>query len=321
VIEAVGVELAKESWRCFHCGEVFTDKELAQDHFAIEGVPPMCVDPLTKDEKSRMVVVRKLESELVKWREENEKLDQEAGCYHAYQSELGRYFGTCAGFPVKTPHQAFLVYEAVIGAKEAAEKRAEQAEAELARVNRVHAESVAAFDVLDKMATRYQAELAKLRERLDQTEMLLNEASDGFVVPVGMVTMSASLLAIHDKRMLDAEEALRQSKKNAEDAAAKAVEPWRRAVEEIASDHPYYCDTCHEWVDTACNTSGTSWHSKCKDDLFDSQVLTHIREIASALLAPKADGPKDAMEKEPVYPWCYKHNASHDVRFCGALEK
>jgi hypothetical protein len=116
------LEEAEKGWRCFHCGEAFTDEALARDHFAIEGIPPMCVDPLTKDENTRMVVVRKLEAELVKWRAENEQLDHEAGCYHAYQAELGRYFGTCAGFPVKTPQQAFLVYEAMIGAKEAAER-------------------------------------------------------------------------------------------------------------------------------------------------------------------------------------------------------
>jgi hypothetical protein len=110
-----------KEWRCFHCDEVFTTEQDAKDHFAVEGIPPMCVDPITKDEKARMVVVRKLESELAKWRSENEQLDHEAGCYHAYQAELGRYFGTCAGFPVKTPHQAFLVYEAMIGRAEAAE--------------------------------------------------------------------------------------------------------------------------------------------------------------------------------------------------------
>ncbi len=110
-------------WRCFHCGEVFKQHQAASDHFSIEGIPPMCVDPLTKDEKARMVVVRKLEAELTKWRNENEQLDHEAGAYHAMQAELGRYFGTCAGFPVKTAHQAFLVYEAMIGAKEAAESQ------------------------------------------------------------------------------------------------------------------------------------------------------------------------------------------------------
>ena len=116
-----------EAWRCFHCDEVFTDRALAQDHFAIEGVPPMCVDPLTKDEKARMVVVRKLESEIIKLRKENEELDHQAGSFHAMTGELTRYFGQCGGGPVKTASQAFLVYEAMIG-------RAEAAEAEVRRL-------------------------------------------------------------------------------------------------------------------------------------------------------------------------------------------
>ncbi len=115
------------AWRCFHCGEVFAVEQEARDHFAIDGIPPMCVDPLTKDEKARMAVVRKLESELAKWRFENEQLDHLAGGLKAMESELSRYFGTCGGFPVKTAHQAFLVYEAMIG-------RAEAAEAALAEV-------------------------------------------------------------------------------------------------------------------------------------------------------------------------------------------
>lgn len=147
--------MSDKSWRCFHCDEVFTDEASARDHFAIEGIPPMCVDPLTKDEKARMVVVRKLESELVKWRAENEQLDHEAGCYHAYQTELGTYFGEMSyGGKVKTPHQAFLVYEAMIGAKEAAEYQVAALTASLASVT-ARAEKAEAFktwthDYLDK---------------------------------------------------------------------------------------------------------------------------------------------------------------------------
>lgn len=111
------------AWRCYHCSEVFTAEQEAKDHFAIEGVPPMCVDPLTKDEKARMVVVRKLEAELIKWRRENEQLDHDAGAYHAQSAELTRYFGQCGGVSVKTASQAYLVYEAMIGRAEAAEAR------------------------------------------------------------------------------------------------------------------------------------------------------------------------------------------------------
>lgn len=116
-------EEAVKEWRCFHCDEVFQSRQEASDHFAVDGVPPMCVDPITKDEKARMVVVRRLEAEVMKLRKENEDLDHMAGCLKAMESELARYFGTCGGVPVKTASQAFLVYEAMIGRAEAAEQQ------------------------------------------------------------------------------------------------------------------------------------------------------------------------------------------------------
>lgn len=144
--EAVNAEQARKlgEWRCFHCGDSFAVEQEARDHFAIEGVPPMCVDPLTKDEKTRMVVVRKLEAEIINLRKENEELDHMAGCLKAIESELSRYFGTCGGTPVKTASQAFLVYEAMIGRAEAAESRCAALESELTamRVERDEAKRI-----------------------------------------------------------------------------------------------------------------------------------------------------------------------------------
>ncbi len=180
-IRAQGEEIAgvKKSWRCFHCDEVFTVEQEAKDHFAIEGIPPMCVDPLTKDEKARMVVVRKLESELAKWRNENEQLDHEAGAYHAMQAELGRYFGTCAGFPVKTAHQAFLVHEAVIGAKEAAEAKVAALENELAMEKRSLERAQACDQEHLKWAEKREAENAALSKDLERArEAAINEAKE-----------------------------------------------------------------------------------------------------------------------------------------------
>jgi hypothetical protein len=40
-------------WRCFHCGEVFTDRKLAEDHFGqVTLHPSACVDPLRDDERA-----------------------------------------------------------------------------------------------------------------------------------------------------------------------------------------------------------------------------------------------------------------------------
>jgi hypothetical protein len=167
---------AEKSWRCFHCGEVFTDEESARSHFAIDGIPPMCVDPLTKDEKARMVMVRRLEAELVKWRKENEDLDHMAGCFKAMESELTRYFGTCGGFPVKTASQAWLVHEAMIGRAEAAESRAEQAEAALAEAWSVAEEQRKGADAAEKRALELSNALAAERERAGKMSEAMEEA-------------------------------------------------------------------------------------------------------------------------------------------------
>lgn len=53
---------------------------------------------------------------------------------------------------------------------EAAESKLAAMTAELERVNRVHVESCEAFEVLDKMADGYQAELANLREPVGDEE-------------------------------------------------------------------------------------------------------------------------------------------------------
>lgn len=52
----------REVWRCFHCDEVFTDRQQAYDHFgpddACEKLPAACVDPLRVDEKERIKELR-----------------------------------------------------------------------------------------------------------------------------------------------------------------------------------------------------------------------------------------------------------------------
>ena len=50
------------TWRCFHCSEVFTDKEAAREHFGfITLLEPGCIDPMRGDEKA--LRRREIESE------------------------------------------------------------------------------------------------------------------------------------------------------------------------------------------------------------------------------------------------------------------
>jgi hypothetical protein len=41
-------------WRCFQCGEAFTDEAAARDHFSDGHERPGCVDTLRSDEKARL---------------------------------------------------------------------------------------------------------------------------------------------------------------------------------------------------------------------------------------------------------------------------
>lgn len=121
-------------WRCFYCGEVFTEEAEARTHFGVvESLGPGCVDKMRTDEKLRLSIVRKLESEIRRLMREAEELDHKAGAYVGMQTELARYFGTCGGAPVKTVSQAWLVHEAMIGRAEAGEARADKYEKLAAR--------------------------------------------------------------------------------------------------------------------------------------------------------------------------------------------
>jgi hypothetical protein len=51
-----------KTWRCFHCDEVFRSRKSAWLHFGpdddCEKLPPACIDPLRKDEKTRLSELR-----------------------------------------------------------------------------------------------------------------------------------------------------------------------------------------------------------------------------------------------------------------------
>jgi len=63
-------DLAVASWRCFHCGEVFSSRKYAAEHFgAEEGDVPAC--RLSHSEGHLITYIRKLQRELASYRRED----------------------------------------------------------------------------------------------------------------------------------------------------------------------------------------------------------------------------------------------------------
>jgi hypothetical protein len=106
----------RKSWRCFHCDEVFRNYKAAREHFGLDDFelkdPPACLDPLRRDEKARMREVFEARAEAVRLQQQLNATQEELGLFHAFQKEIGRYFGTVGGVIASTPHQAYLVLEA-----------------------------------------------------------------------------------------------------------------------------------------------------------------------------------------------------------------
>lgn len=110
-------------WKCFFCGEVFTSQLAAGDHFgATQLATAACQIKL--EERGLVIALRNAEHEIETLRRANEDLDHEASCYHVMTRELQRHFGE----DVRSPHSAWLKFEAM-------ESRALVAEAEAEKVS------------------------------------------------------------------------------------------------------------------------------------------------------------------------------------------
>lgn len=72
----------RKKWRCFHCGEVFTNDDV-----------PACISPLRFDEKLRLRELHEAESKVLELMGEVEKLELDAARADIYDTELRRYFG------------------------------------------------------------------------------------------------------------------------------------------------------------------------------------------------------------------------------------
>jgi hypothetical protein len=122
-----------KSWRCFHCNDVFTDREQAAEHFGPNLFdhtrPAACVDPLRYDELARCRELRAARANVEQARRDRDAAEVDADNYHSMRAELRRLFGP----GVVSPSQAYLVLDEMEGRALAAEERAKRAEETLAR--------------------------------------------------------------------------------------------------------------------------------------------------------------------------------------------
>ena len=101
-----------KKWRCFHCDEVFTDRQAAWEHFGDDHLcstdVPACIDPLRTDEKQRAKELRDAREHAIKMQRESEEADEEVALLHSFYRDLERYFGP----DVRSVHQAWLRFKA-----------------------------------------------------------------------------------------------------------------------------------------------------------------------------------------------------------------
>ena len=116
----------KGPWRCFQCGELFTDPVEASQHFSNGHEMPGCVDPLAKDEKARLVELRDARQVAREALAAEEAADEDRALLASYRSEIGRLFGKVGGVLASTPHQAWLRLDYEIGRALAAEAEVER---------------------------------------------------------------------------------------------------------------------------------------------------------------------------------------------------
>lgn len=82
-------------WKCFNCGETFTDAKAASGHFRPDDVeddgagwPAACVDPLRHDEAERRLVLIEAEQELAAEREAHHQSRQKLAALEAENAKL-----------------------------------------------------------------------------------------------------------------------------------------------------------------------------------------------------------------------------------------
>jgi hypothetical protein len=113
-----------ETWRCFHCCEVFTDEAAAREHFgATEAADAACL----LDTGQSLKAYRQMEDEVAQLRAENETLDYKAQAGEMQSVELERLFGKGAN----TAYGAWLRLDEKEGERLVEKERADTAERRL----------------------------------------------------------------------------------------------------------------------------------------------------------------------------------------------
>jgi hypothetical protein len=181
------LEAAEQQWRCFHCGDVFTDEESARDHFGeTECAEPACTSPLRDDETARLAELQAARREVDYLRKEAEEADNDRALLASYKKDIGDYFGDCGGVRASTPRQAWLKYEALEGDLLVARDRATRAEQRIVElIDRVHEEehNVTATEVRARQAEEKVKILMgenvnnRLKERAEKAEQQLDAIS------------------------------------------------------------------------------------------------------------------------------------------------
>lgn len=71
--------VARKSWRCFHCDEIFRSRKAAWAHFGDDSYCtkelPACIDPLRNDEKKRITDLREAQKYALDMENEARELD------------------------------------------------------------------------------------------------------------------------------------------------------------------------------------------------------------------------------------------------------
>lgn len=173
-------EEMENSWRCFHCEEVFTDKASAEEHFGLdrEEWPAACVDPLRTDEKERQAAFVSAFKEMEAAQEECERLraqvEQLEHTTEGQQAAIHSYkpFRECNSI-----NDVFFVYDSIEGRALSAEEKLtalEQENAALKLLRETGKEWLTRVEEQAAYIGKLEQENERLRNLIDKQAESLN---------------------------------------------------------------------------------------------------------------------------------------------------
>lgn len=187
VIEEQGREIARlrkpaeplvdeQTYRCFHCEEVFTDRQSAWVHFGpdqdCEKLPPACIDPLRADESARFKELREAQQYAFECQERANALedDNDRSLLETFKNEIGHLFGKVGGVTAGTPHQAWFALDYERGLVLAAAERESDLRAQLAAARQGLKEKCDASESLKDMLANQNAQFRAAQQREKEAE-------------------------------------------------------------------------------------------------------------------------------------------------------